>query len=67
MTSKFTKPVYRETDHATVRSGGKERNIIVGLVAGDVIELRLKRERKSMFISAATVFHHALELKRRKP
>lgn len=65
MTTKFNKPVYRETENATINSAGKARKIIVGLIPGDVIEVRLKRERKSMYISAATVFRHALELKRR--
>ncbi len=62
MTTKFNKPVYRETEFSTVRSGGKQRPIKVGLIPGDLIELKLKGERKSLVIAASSIFYHATAL-----
>ena len=61
MTTKFNRPVFRETEFATVRSR-TNKAIIVGLIGGDLIELRLKGERKRIHIAASTVFYHALAL-----
>jgi hypothetical protein len=61
MTTKFQRPVYRETTHATVMSRGA-RPIVVGLIDGDLIELRLKGERHRVYVAASTVFYHALAL-----
>ncbi len=62
MTTKFNKPVYRETEFATVRSSNKSKPIVVGLIAGDIIELRLKAERRRVFINVSSIFYHALAL-----
>lgn len=62
MATKMNRPVYRETEFAAVRSGGKSKPIIVGMIEGDIVELRLKGERKRIFINAATVYYHALAL-----
>ena len=64
MTTKFSTKVTRETDHATVKSGGKERKIIISLLPGDVVEVRLKRERRSLFIGAAKLYRHVLYLEK---
>ena len=61
MTTSFGKKVYRETEHATIRSKS-EKKIIVGLEPGDLISLRLKKERKPIYIAASTVFRIALSL-----
>lgn len=61
MTTKFNRPVFRETEFATVRSR-TNKPIVVGLIGGDLIELRLKGERKRIHIAASTVFYHALAL-----
>ena len=61
MTTSFSRPVYRVTQYATVRSKS-DKKIVVGLIDGDIIELRLKGERKRIFINASTVFYHALAL-----
>ena len=62
MTTKFSKPVYRETEFSTVRSGNSAKALVVGLIDGDMLELRLKGERRRIFINATTVFYHALQL-----
>ena len=61
MTTKFSKPVYRETDFASIFSKGN-RKIVAGFEPGDVITLRLKGQRKVIHISAATVFRYASPL-----
>lgn len=61
MTTLFGKAVFRETKHATVRSR-VDRKIVVGLVEGDIIELRLKGERRRIHIAVSSVFYHALAL-----
>lgn len=62
MTTKFNRPVFRETEFSSVRSGPRGKPIVVGLIAGDIIELRLKGERRRTFINVSTVFYHALAL-----
>lgn len=61
MTSKFTKPVYRETQYA-IRDGSIEREIIVGLEQGDVISVRLKRSRQKVGITAQQLYNYAMKL-----
>lgn len=61
MATKFNRPVYRETEFAKIISKGA-RSIIVGLIPGDLIELRLKNERRRIVIAASTVYYHALAL-----
>lgn len=61
MTTPFSKPAYRVTNHATIESKGP-RKIVVGLIDGDLIELRLRGEQRRIYIPASAVFRYALAL-----
>jgi hypothetical protein len=53
------RPVYRETE-CTVFSSGKEREIIVGLLPGDLVELRLKGSQQREYVKLSAVLQLAL-------
>jgi hypothetical protein len=61
MTTKLTKPVYRQTE-TSVRDLSKRRLLIAGLLPGDVIQLRLKGCRKSYLLSVESAYLYAAKL-----
>jgi hypothetical protein len=71
VTTKLQKPVFRLTTITTVRDGGKRREVIVGLLPGDLIEFRLKGTQRKILITVDGAFWTAAKLnaehtKRRK-
>lgn len=59
--SPIRKPVYRESQ-ATIRERGRSRAILVGIMPGDVLELRLKGTRRRYILGIATAFYQAVRL-----
>lgn len=62
MTTKFSKQVFRETDHIKIHDNGVKREIVVGLEAGDVISVRLKGTRHTFKVGAQTLYEYAGKL-----
>lgn len=63
MTTKTARPVYRETFERVRDRGAKYREVIVGIMPGDVLSLRLKGTRYGCEIAIASVWTEAMRRK----
>lgn len=55
------KAVFRESS-ATIRERGRSRAIVVGIMPGDVLELRLKGTRRRYLLGITSAFYQAVRL-----
>lgn len=55
------KAIYRESQ-ATIRERGRSRAIVVGIIPGDVLELRLKGTRRRYLLGISSAFYQAVRL-----
>jgi hypothetical protein len=62
MTTKFSKPVFRETDDVKIHDCGKKRELVCGFEPGDVVSVRMKGTRTAFKISARTLYEYAAKL-----
>lgn len=63
MTSRtFTRPVRRRVED-TIRSGGKQRRVVVTVYPSGTLGLRLERTRREEQVLASTVYAMAVRLR----
>ena len=61
MTTKLNKPVFRES-YAVIRDRSKRREVVVGLLPGDVIEFRPKGTRYRVSASIDVLWSYVAKL-----
>ena len=65
MATKLNKAVYRESS-VVVRDRSKRRELIIGLLAGDLVEIRMKGTRQAVQIPVEDLWYYGNKLKARQ-